>query len=400
MVPFFFTFLDGAFRYDCASCGQACCRGKGIAIDAQRELVPLLRRAPGLAAFVEPLAGGYVRLPDVTDGCWFLRPDGLCSYEQDHGRAAKFTTCRLFPYNRVFRAGAVRVVDVNSVVCPIQDALATGAGVTHAELRAELEAIGDGPLTSNAADLPEGARELRWHALEQAILTESERFLATADYVDFAAWQESKTRLHLGAARTSDKAAELHALLLQWSALYPAAIAATATAGDNAAGNGAASGDGSAAARAASRAVTLLTGSLRFNALFRRGAGSYRSGVAPLGRQLLATWFLTWRAALATGRPPSLRAVTELHQAQAAQRALLARFGEPAELRELPPAPDAPPAVQEALRRLSKQPAGKDPGSLGAQLAQAATELPVEQRAWLIPLLLRAGPALRFRESH
>ena len=91
MVPLFFTFLDGAFRYDCATCGQACCRGKGIAIDASRELVPLLRRAPGLLPFVEPLAGGYVRLPDVTDGCWFLRGDGMCAYEQDHGRAAKFT---------------------------------------------------------------------------------------------------------------------------------------------------------------------------------------------------------------------------------------------------------------------------------------------------------------------
>lgn len=390
MVPFFFTFLDGAFRYDCASCGQACCRGKGIAIDAQRELVPLLRRAPGLAAFVEPLAGGYVRLPDVTDGCWFLRTDGLCSYEQDHGRSAKFTTCRLFPFNRVFRAGAVRVVDVNSVVCPIQDALATGTGVSHAELRAELAELGDGPLTSNAADLPEGARELRWHALEQSILTESERFLDAPDYLDFAAWQESQTRFHLGSGRTADSAnaAELRALLHHWCELYPVSDGA-ATASDSA-----------AAPRAAARAVTLLTGSLRFNALFRRGAGAYRSGVAPLGRQLLATWFLTWRATLATGRPPSLRAVTELHQAQAAQRTLLARLGEPAELRELPPAADAPPAVHDALRRLSKQQASKDPGSLGAQLAQAATELPVEQRAWLVPLLLRAGPALRFRESH
>ncbi len=381
MVPFFFTFVDGAFRYDCAACGQACCRGKGIAIDAGRELVPLLRRAPGLAAFVEPLAGGYVRLPDVTDGCWFLRPDGLCSYEQDHGRAAKFTTCRLFPFNRVFRAGAVRVIDVNSVVCPIQDA--AGSGVSHAELRAELEELGDGPLTSNVAELPQGARELRWHALEQAILAESSRFLDAADYLDFAAWQQAQTRFHLGSGRPDDsaQAAELRTLLQHLCTIYPAAD------------------DDGAAARAASRAVTLLTGSLRFNALFRRGTGPYRSAIAPLGRQLLATWILTWRAALATGRPPSLRAVTELHQAQAPQRALLARLTEPAELRELPPAPDAPPAVQQALRRLCQPRPGHDPGSLGAQLAQVATELPPEQRGWLVPLLLRAGPALRFRDA-
>ena len=71
-----FTFLDGAFRYDCAACGQQCCRGKGIAIDAARELRPLLSRAPAVAPFLEQLPGGYVRLPDVTDGCWFLADDG------------------------------------------------------------------------------------------------------------------------------------------------------------------------------------------------------------------------------------------------------------------------------------------------------------------------------------
>ena len=106
MQPLFFTFLDGAFRYDCPSCGQACCRGKGIAIDATRELVPLSRRVPALVPLLMPLSGGYVRLPDATDGCWFLRSDGMCSYEQAHGREAKFLTCRLFPFNRVFRAGA------------------------------------------------------------------------------------------------------------------------------------------------------------------------------------------------------------------------------------------------------------------------------------------------------
>ncbi len=383
MVPLFFTFLDGAFRYSCATCGQACCRGKGIAIDATRELVPLLRRAPGLAAFVEPLAGGYVRLPDVTDGCWFLRNDGMCAYEQDHGRAAKFTTCRLFPFNRVFRAGAVRVVDVNSVVCPVEDALGSGTGVTYAELRADLEAVGEGPLTSNSAELPEGARELRWHALEQAVLAASEHHLAAPDYVAFAAWQETQTRLHLGAARTTvgDPTAELRALLEGWCALYPATA------------------DDAAAAFAATRAVTLLTGSLRFNALFRRGAGSYRSGVAGLGRQLLATWFLIWRAALLTGRPVSLRAVTELHQAQATQRGLLARLGERAELRDLPALNDAPAAVQEALRRLRQQLTSAAPAPLGAHLTRVATDLLPEQRAWLLPLLLRAGDSLRFRET-
>lgn len=382
MVPLFFTFLDGALRYDCAACGQACCRGKGIAIDAARELVPLLRRAPGLAPFIEPLAGGYVRLPDVTDGCWFLRRDGLCSYEQDHGRAAKFTTCRLFPFNRVFRAGAVRVVDVNSVVCPVQDAHGTGTGVTHAELGAELSDLGEGPLTSNSAELPAGARELRWHALEQSIVAESERFLAAGDYIEFAAWQESQTRFHLGAGRpaVSEVAAELKTLVQHFGQLYPGV-------------------DSPAAAQAAARTVTLLTGSLRFNALFRRNAGAYRSSVLALPRQLLATWFLTWRAALATGSPLSLRGLTELHQAQAAQRTLLGRLSEPAELQELPPGPDIPADLHDALQRLRRQLQGSGAVSLGEHLTRIAAELSGEQRAWLVPLLLRAGSGLRFRNA-
>jgi hypothetical protein len=383
MVPLFFTFLDGAFRYDCAACGQACCRGKGIALDAARELRPLLRRAPALLPFVEPLAGGYVRLPDVTDGCWFLRSDGLCAYEQDHGRAAKFTTCRLFPFNRVFRAGAVRVVDVNSVVCPVQDALGSGNGVTHAELRAELDAAGEGPLTANSSELPEGARELRWHALEQALLTESAQYVDAADYLGFAAVQQASTRQHLGEPRHSpaEDAEEMRQLVEHYTALYPS------------------TGEAAAVAPATTRALVLLTSSLRWNALFRRGAGPYRVSVRALPRQLLATWFLAVRAALATGRPPSLRALTELHQAQATQRALLARLGEPALLSELAPAADAPVEVQKALQRLRKELQAGHKASLGTHLQRLAQELPTEQRAWLIPLLCRAGDALRFETA-
>jgi hypothetical protein len=382
MLPLFFTFLDGAFRYDCAACGQACCRGKGVALEADRELVPLLRRAPALAPFVEPLPGGYVRLPDVTDGCWFLRGDGLCAYEIEHGRAAKFTTCRLFPFNRVFRAGPVRVVDVNSVVCPVQDALGSGRGVSHAELERDLAELGDGPLTNNTAEPPEGAQALRWHVLEERILTESARFVEAgmADYLGFAAFQDDAARRHVGERPGSEAESEasLRALLGMWTELFGAPDPAQKA--------------------ASARAVALLTPSLRFNALFRRGGDAYRLAAVRLVRQLLATWFLGAAAGKATtaGQVPSLRGLTELHQAQAGARALLARLGEPATLKTRLAAPDVPEPLQAALRDLSDRlgPRSGVRQPLGAHLLAAAAPLPVEQRPLLVPLLLRAGPQL------
>jgi hypothetical protein len=198
MAATYFAFLDGAFRYDCASCGQACCRGKGIAITAQRELVPLLGRVPSIAPLLHPLPGGYVRLPDVTDGCWFLASDGMCSYEQTYGRDAKFTTCRLFPFNRVFRVGSAQVVDVNSVVCPLQDAHGSGHGVRHEDLLSELAAIGKNPLTESTVPLPSGARELRWLSLETTLRDDSAHFLSSPSFAAFASHQQQTTAQHLG----------------------------------------------------------------------------------------------------------------------------------------------------------------------------------------------------------
>lgn len=391
MQPLFFTFLDGAFRYDCAACGQACCRGKGIAIDAGQELVQLMKRVPQLAPMVLPMAGGYVRLPDATDGCWFLRGDGMCGYEQTHGRAAKFSTCRLFPFNRVFRAGAVRVVDFNSVVCPLQDAYGTGTGVTHSELQAELQAAGDSPLVSSAAELPEGARELRWHALEQGILEASAAHLEAPDYVAFAEFQSARSQRHLGEVRLASEEGGLFELVDLWARLY---------------GVSTRSAEWHALAAPTARALTLLTPSLRFNALFKRGAGTYKQQLPGLPHKLLATWFLGTLGALAasataTQASPvlSLRALTELHQAHAALRDLLARAGEPAVLERPFSATDMPEEVAAAVRTLSRNLTGREAKrqTLGKWLLDAALEhdLTPARRALLPALLLRAGEGLR-----
>lgn len=391
MQPLFFTFLDGAFRYDCAACGQACCRGKGIAIDAGQELVQLVRRVPQLAPMVLPMAGGYVRLPDATDGCWFLRGDGMCSYEQTHGRAAKFATCRLFPFNRVFRAGAVRVVDYNSVVCPLQDAYGSGTGVTYSEIQADLQAAGDSPLVNSATDLPEGARELRWHALEQGILEASAAHIEAPDYIAFAEFQSARSQRHLGEVHIASEEGGLFELVDLWARIYGVATK---------------SEEWHRLAAPTARALTLLTPSLRFNALFKRGAGTYRQQLPGLPQKLLATWFLGTLAAQAAAASAheaspvlSLRALTELHQAHAALRDLLARIDAPAILDRPLTATDMPEDVAAALRTLSRSLTGREASRhpLGKWLLDAALEhdLPPPRRALLPALLLRAGEGLR-----
>jgi Fe-S-cluster containining protein len=137
----YFTWPDRGLRYECRGCG-ACCKGHGIGIDvAGGQLVQLVARRPELAAFMRR-RGDALTAFNPRDRCWFLADDGLCRIEVEDGRAAKPASCRLFPFNRVFRVGDIVVVDYNSVICPLQLAPA-GDGVTHAEIAAEIESISD-----------------------------------------------------------------------------------------------------------------------------------------------------------------------------------------------------------------------------------------------------------------
>lgn len=136
----YFTWPDRRLRYECRGCG-ACCKGLGIGIDvAAGQLVQLIGKRPELAAFVRQ-RGDAVTAFNPRDRCWFLADDGMCRIEAEDGRAAKPASCRLFPFNRVFRAGAITVVDYNSVICPL--AVVDEGGVTHDEILAEIATIQD-----------------------------------------------------------------------------------------------------------------------------------------------------------------------------------------------------------------------------------------------------------------
>ena len=156
----YFTWPDRRFRYECRGCG-ACCKGHGIGLDvAAGQLVQLVAKRPALAAFVRR-RGDAVTAFNPRDRCWFLADDGLCRIEVEDGRAAKPASCRLFPFNRVFRAGSYTIVDYNSVICPL--AVVADNGVPHADVLAEIESIRDPAIvgTELPADDALFARETR-----------------------------------------------------------------------------------------------------------------------------------------------------------------------------------------------------------------------------------------------
>ncbi len=144
------------------------------------------------------------------------------------------------------------------------------------------------------------------------------------------------------------------------------------------------------------RALTLLTPSLRWNALFKKGAPAYRDQLLALPRQLLASWFLSSLAGGAKREPLSLRGLTELHQAQTPLRALLSRLDQPASLVRPLSVPELSESLVGAAAALSQLLLGKPKFSVGEAILRVLPSLPACERALLPALLLRVGPELQF----
>lgn len=151
----YFTWPDGRFTYECATCG-ACCRGLGIGLDAAGgQTHKLLSLYPALTPFMRKRGAAYTAF-NPRGPCWFLTDAGLCRIEAEHGRASKPAACRLFPFNRVFRLGEYTIVDYNSVICPL-DVVGDHAGgqaadhaadhtdspISHDSVLADIAAIAD-----------------------------------------------------------------------------------------------------------------------------------------------------------------------------------------------------------------------------------------------------------------
>jgi Fe-S-cluster containining protein len=292
-VETWFTFPDGGLKYDCPSCGQQCCRGRGFALGGG-ELVQLLRKAPELAPHLYLRAGGSIGAVDVTDGCWFLDAGGNCDLEVRHGRATKPSTCRLFPFNRVFKVGEVRVVDMNSVLCPLQPA--AGDGVRWTELSREIDELAGSPLVDVAAttplDLPPD-----WLVLERRLQDEDPMAAAPSLFAD---------RLTVYQTPNVEREAQVRPLL------------------------------------------KLLAPSLRFNTLFRKeGGGPYAHLIDFLPRRVRALGLL---ASLANR--PSLRSLTEMWTQESALLDVLTNWEEPVSMTQPRFDADVPEPLQPALGAL------------------------------------------------
>ena len=329
----YFTFPDGGLKYDCPTCGQQCCRGKGFALGAG-ELVPLLTKAPSLAPHLYLRPGGSLGAVDLTDGCWFLANDGNCGLEVAHGRAYKPSTCRLFPFNRVFRIGEVRVVDMNSILCPLQ--ITSGDGVRWADLSREIDELAGSPLIDVAAttplDLPAD-----WLTIERAV----------AD---------------------SDPLAVEPELARTWGRLY-----------------GLDAAEQTRLEALIAPQLKLLVPSLRFNTLFRKEGGLYPQQAKILPLRTRALGLLSALAARAAGRTPSLRSMTELWQMQSSTLDVLAHFSEPVHVLRPQFDADVPAPLQPALGVLLGG-AFRGGKSLGELVEAAAGVLAPEARPLAVAL--------------
>jgi Fe-S-cluster containining protein len=281
------TWPDRRLAYECRGCG-ACCKGHGIGIDvAGGQLLQLVARRPELAAFVRR-RGEAVTAFNPRDRCWFFADDGLCRVEVEEGRAAKPASCRLFPFNRVFRVGAFTVVDYNSVICPL--AVVADGGIAHADVLAEIATIRDAAIVGTALPGDDGAI-----ARERTIAAE----LFTAADVE-AGWRAQDSS-PLAAAQKLVDAAFRVMLDLDWSAPAPPTLAAALP----------------------------LSPSLRFNELYGPRQYAPRPRMAPL----LARMWLAWLGFAALGerlaqRALGLQELTTLWSEQAPLAHVCARWSD------------------------------------------------------------------------
>jgi Fe-S-cluster containining protein len=353
-----FTWPDRVFSYACRGCG-ACCKGLGIGLDAAGgQLEPLTTAYPQLIPFLRR-RGDALTAFNPRDRCWFLADDGLCRVETELGRAAKPASCRLFPFNRVFRLGSWTVVDYNSVICPLRaDRAATAT--SYAEVLAEIDGIADPAIVSTPlpASMPE---------IEGRELVERERRIAEACFAAAPGGDLDAAWLAQGGGPSIDEAF--------------AAIAGTPWREPE---------------RATLEAALWLTPSMRFNELY----GPRQYSPRPAMVAVLPRMWLAWIGFAAIGaelarRPLGLQELTTIWSETAALCFLAARWSDPPIVKpgavELPATTADPRGVihefaQDCVdnRRLKKP--------LSALLGPRLAELSRVER---ITLLKLAEPVLR-----
>ncbi len=319
-----FTWPDRGFAYRCAGCG-ACCRGLGIGLDvAGGQLDALVARRPAIAAYVRR-RGPALTVFNPRDRCWFLADDGLCRIEAEDGRAAKPASCRLFPFNRVFRLGSYTVVDYNSVVCPL--VVGGDDTIAHADVWRELDEVRDPAIVGTALPAADAEREGRELVTREQPLTAACFAAAAAGDLE-AAWR-AQSEAPLAEARVAVDAASQTLTGAPWRAPTGATLAA----------------------------ALWLTPSLRFNELYGPRAGNRPAIVAALPRMWLAWLGHVAEGAALAGRDLGLQELTTIWSEQVPLTTVAARWHQAPRLE---PGPFELPGV--------------DPGGLVRKLGQACVD--------------------------
>lgn len=343
-----FTFPDRVFSYECRGCA-ACCKGHGIGLDATGgEVAHLTAAYPGVIAFLRR-RGDATTAFNPRDRCWFLDDDQLCRVEREHGRARKPASCRLFPFNRIYRIGSWAVIDYNSVLCPVQ--LGGAAPVARADVLAEIATVDDAAVIGTRLG---GSEE------EGRTLVERERAIAEGCFAAAAARD-------LAAGWSAQTSAPLASLDGPFRAFFDRAWRAPDT---------------------ATLAHCLwLTPSLRFNELYgpRKYAPRERLVAALPGMWLAWIGFAALGAELAA-RPLGLQELTTIWSEQAPLMYLAARWDEVPRLRG--GSLDLPPELR-PLATAVREGGGRTLGSLAAPIL---ADLAPAERA---PLVKLAEPLLR-----
>jgi Fe-S-cluster containining protein len=334
----YFTWPDRRFAYECRGCG-ACCKGHGIGIDvAGGQLVQLLARRPGLTAFLRR-RGDAITAFNPRDRCWFLADDGLCRIEVEDGRAAKPASCRLFPFNRVFRIGSYTVVDYNSVICPLHVA---DSGITHREVLDEIASVQDANIVGTQLPARNADEEGR-------AFVDGERAIATAVFAAAA--------LDLPTSPSSDDPATAM-LAAAWSAQADEPALDRECEHARSAFATIVGSTWRVPSIATLGNACWLTPSMRFNELFGPRQYAPRSAMSPVLARMWLAWlgFAAEGEALA-GRPLDLQELTTLWSEQAPLMHAVARWSE---MPSLKPGPMELPGI--------------DPGGLVKKLGQAFVE--------------------------
>jgi len=137
-ADFYFSFPDRVLHYDCARCNALCCRGYGMVLH-ERQLDLVLQMSPQFAFTAQRRSGRQLHFSTPQTGCSLLGADGHCEVERAHGKQAKPSLCRAFPFNFVRRLEDTWLVAPH-LLCPLILRADRGFDVAgeHARIRAEL----------------------------------------------------------------------------------------------------------------------------------------------------------------------------------------------------------------------------------------------------------------------